>query len=51
MLFRSVTNPGRFVDPDTYREVWLSDRDLYGASRNAALKGDPMPNRDVRGYD
>jgi hypothetical protein len=46
-----ISNPGRYVDPDTYREVWLSDRDLYGASRSAALRGDPMPNRDIRGYD
>ncbi len=45
------SNSGRYIDPDTYREVWLSDRDLYGASRRAALNGDPMPDRDVRGYD
>lgn len=46
-----IFGAGKFVDPDTYREVWLSDRDLYGTSRSAALKGDPMPNRDIRGYD
>jgi hypothetical protein len=46
-----ISNPGRFVDPDTYRDVWLTDRDLYGASRRSALKTDPMPDRGIRGYD
>jgi hypothetical protein len=46
-----ISNPGRFTDPDTYRDVWLTDRDLYGASRRSALKTDPMPDRGIRGYD
>jgi len=46
-----ILSPGKFVDPDTHMDVWLTDRDLYGASRRAALQTNPMPDRDIRRYD
>jgi hypothetical protein len=46
-----VVNAGNYIDPDTGRTTYLTERDLYGSSRKAELTYDPMPKRGIRNYD
>lgn len=46
-----VVNAGNYIDPDTGRSTYLTERDLYGASRNRELSYDPIPKRGLHNYD
>ena len=46
-----IVNSRNYIDPDTGRTTYLTERDIYGSSRKAALTNDPMPKRDLHNYD
>lgn len=46
-----IVNAGKYIDPDTGRTTYLTERDIYGASRKKELSYDPMPKRGLHNYD
>jgi hypothetical protein len=46
-----IVNAGKYIDPDTGRVTYLTERDIYGASRKKELSYDPMPKRGLHNYD
>jgi hypothetical protein len=46
-----VVNAGNYIDPDTGRNTYLTDRDLYGTSRSRELSYEPIPKRGLHNYD
>lgn len=46
-----VINAGNYIDPDTGRSTYLTERDLYGASRSRELSYNPIPKRGLHNYD
>jgi len=46
-----VINAGNYIDPDTGRTTYLTERDLYGASRSRELSYNPIPKRGLHNYD
>jgi len=46
-----VINAGNYIDPDTGRTTYLTERDLYGASRSGELSYNPIPKRGLHNYD
>lgn len=43
--------PGNYLDPDTGRTTYLTDRDMQGISAPRSLRDMPLPRRGLRNYD